>query len=103
MGEWSGWEGWKRWSQRGQRRRRLAQAGMTGCAGQAARQREMTAPTCAAGDLAWLRWRAHVVKGKMVQGLEWRVGNGEQARFVLEVGLISSRVTEHPKYQLTGR
>ena len=103
MGEWSGWEGWKRWSQRGQRRRRLAQAGMTGCAGQAARQREMTAPTCAAGDLAWLRWRAHVVKGKMVQGLEWRVGNGEQARFVLEVGLISSCVTEHPKYQLTGR
>ena len=103
MGEWSGWEGWKRWGQRGQRRRRLAQAGMTGCAGQAARQREMTAPTCAAGDLAWLRWRAHVVKGKMVQGLEWRVGNGEQARFVLEVGLISSRVTEHPKYQLTGR
>lgn len=63
----------------------------------------MTAPTCAAGDLAWLKWRAHVVKGKMVQGLEWRVGNGEEARFVLEVGLISSRVTEHPKYQLTGR
>lgn len=103
MGEWSGWEGWKRWGQRGQRRRRLAQAGMTGCAGQAARQREMIAPTCAAGDLAWLRWRAHVVKGKMVQGLEWCVGNGEQARFVLEVGLISSRVTEHPKYQLIGR
>lgn len=26
----------------------------------------------------------------MVQGLEWHVRNGEQARFVLEVGLISS-------------
>lgn len=49
----------------------------------------MTAPVCAAGDLLWLEWGACVAKGRMVQGLEWHVRNGEQARFVLEVGLIS--------------
>ena len=65
-------------------------ARMTGYAGQAARQRGMTAPACAAGDLAWLEWRACVVKGRMVQGLEWCVRNGKQARSVFEVGLISS-------------
>lgn len=103
MGEWSGWEGWKRWGQRGPEKEEACPGWNDRVCRTGSQAEGNDCSTCAAGDLAWLRWRAHVVKGKMVQGLEWRVGNGEQARFVLEVGLISSRVTEHPKYQLTGR
>lgn len=62
MGEWSGWEGWKRWGQRGPEKEEACPGWNDRVCRTGSQAEGNDCSTCAAGDLAWLKWRAHVVR-----------------------------------------